>query len=286
MAHGWLYSSHGVTAGLYQVIFSPGLVLAVLALLVLSNVVHEFGHATALRYGGGRAREMGVALYLIYPAFYTDTTESYRLGRWARVRTDLGGFYFHLIFASIIVGIYLLLRQEWLLVVVFLIDLDVLYQLVPFVRFDGYWTLADLTGIPDLLSQIGPFVRSMLPFRRFKDQRLPALKLWVRIAFSLYLAITVPVLSVLIALMVSHLPQFVTTMWASAELQARALSSAWRIRDSAAAALAMVQLTLLLLEAVGALYLLASAGRLGWRAIRGWRSGAAAQGAANLLETA
>jgi putative peptide zinc metalloprotease protein len=42
---------------------------------------------------------MGVGLYLFYPVFYSDVTDSYRLGRSARVRTDLGGVYFHLIFA-------------------------------------------------------------------------------------------------------------------------------------------------------------------------------------------
>jgi putative peptide zinc metalloprotease protein len=45
----------------------------------------------ALRFGGGRARSMGAGVYLFIPVFYTDPTESYRLGRAAHVRTDLGG---------------------------------------------------------------------------------------------------------------------------------------------------------------------------------------------------
>jgi putative peptide zinc metalloprotease protein len=32
---------------------------------------------------------MGVGLYAFYPAFYTDVSDNYRLGRWARLRTDL-----------------------------------------------------------------------------------------------------------------------------------------------------------------------------------------------------
>ncbi|MBA3445542.1 MAG: hypothetical protein H0T58_11920, partial [Gemmatimonadales bacterium] len=86
---------------------------------------HEFGHASALRYGGGRVRGMGAGFYLIYPAFFTDVTDSYRLGRWARVRTDLGGFYFHLTFALGLIGLYWVTGQEFLLVVVLLINLDI-----------------------------------------------------------------------------------------------------------------------------------------------------------------
>jgi hypothetical protein len=54
----------------------------------------------ALRYGGGRARSMSAGLYLLYPAFHTDVTDNCRLGRWARVRTDLAGFYFNRVFST------------------------------------------------------------------------------------------------------------------------------------------------------------------------------------------
>ena len=40
---------------------------------------------------------MGAGLYLVWPAFYTDVTDSYRLGRAGRLRTDLGGLYFNAI---------------------------------------------------------------------------------------------------------------------------------------------------------------------------------------------
>ena len=40
------------------------------------------------------------------------------------------------------------------------------YQCRPFVRFDGYWALADLTSIPDFFSQTGAFLKSVLPLPR------------------------------------------------------------------------------------------------------------------------
>jgi putative peptide zinc metalloprotease protein len=251
LAHEWLYLVHGVYRGFAALLSTPVAALAVVAILVAGNVFHEFGHASALRHGGGRARGMGVGLYLIYPAFYTDTTDSYRLGRWARVRTDLGGFYFHLIFATAVIGIYLLLRQEWLLVVAFVIDLDILYQLLPFVRFDGYWAFADLTGIPDLFSQIGPFVRSVVPVGALGGARPTVLKPWVRLAFGLYIAVAAPVLVLLGVVMLAHLPQLAITARYSFWLQSQFFVSAWHGGDLARAALAALQILLLALQVGG-----------------------------------
>jgi putative peptide zinc metalloprotease protein len=94
IAHAWLYLVHGIRGSLQATLSSPGLLLLVLALILVSSIFHELGHAAGLRYSGGQVRGIGVGLYLYYPMLYTDTTDSYRLGRWARVRTSLGGFYF------------------------------------------------------------------------------------------------------------------------------------------------------------------------------------------------
>ena len=39
----------------------------------------------------------------------------------------------------------------------------VLQQLLPLLRFDGYYVLSDLTGVPDILSRIKPIFRSLVP---------------------------------------------------------------------------------------------------------------------------
>ena len=99
MAQAWAFLAHGLGGALREVLYAPGLILVVLGILLVCGVVHEFGHAAALRYGGGEVRGMGAGFYLVYPVLYTDTTDAYHLGHWAKVRTDLGGFYFHLICA-------------------------------------------------------------------------------------------------------------------------------------------------------------------------------------------
>lgn len=81
VAHWWLYRYHGMGSVIRDALYTPGALLVVVAIWLVSAVVHEFGHAAALRYGGGRVRGMGAGVYLVYPVLYTDTTDGYRLGR-------------------------------------------------------------------------------------------------------------------------------------------------------------------------------------------------------------
>ncbi len=270
LAHGWMYFAHGVGGAINSVIYNPSLTLAVLAILFVSGAVHEFGHASALRYGGGMARGMGAGIYLVYPALYTDTTDSYRLGRWGKVRTDLGGFYFHLICALGLVAAYFATGWEFLLFAALLINMDILFQCMPFVRFDGYWTLADLTGIPDFFSQMGAFLKSEIPLPRWRDAALPNLKPWVKSVFAAYILVTVPVLLLLVAYLITTLPNILATLWDSVLRQTEAFSTAANGGDFLAGGAAVLQILILALQALGIGYLLYSLGGLISKAMWKW----------------
>ena len=84
----WFVLVHeGVAAATAQAFDSPELLLLVLGLTVGSAAFHEIGHAAACRYGGGRPAGMGAGIYLVWPAFYTDVTDAYRLPRRSRLRS-------------------------------------------------------------------------------------------------------------------------------------------------------------------------------------------------------
>jgi putative peptide zinc metalloprotease protein len=262
IAHVWLYRFHGVAGAVNTVLYSPALLPVLAALMVVSGIFHEFGHAAALRYGGGRVREMGVGLYLFYPVFYTDLTDGYRLGRWARVRGDLGGFYFHLIFALGLILLYAATGVEFLLAAVLAISLDILYQCLVFVRFDGYWALADLTGIPDFFSQMGAFVRSTLPIPGVKADKLPRLKPWVTAVFAAYIAITIPVLTLVFFPMFRATPTIIATGWRSLLFLAGDFSYARTHGDVGGVLAAVAQMILLTLPLLGLAYVTSSVGRM------------------------
>lgn len=272
VAHWWLYVRHTVLVlgGLLELLYTPWLVLVLLAILLVSGVFHEFGHASALRYGGGKVRGMGVGLYLIYPAFYTDVTDSYRLGRWARVRTDLGGFYFHLIFALGLITVAVVSEQPFLYFAVLLITLDILRQCIPFGRFDGYWALADLTGVPDFLSQIGAFLRSVLPIPGLSGGKLPGLKPWVKVIFALYILATVPVFAFFLFLMVKGLPTLAATTWDAVLIQQEEFFHPQRYRGAVGKVLSVLQLALAVLPLLATLYLLYNSARLPLRGLWQW----------------
>lgn len=254
-AHVWVYATSGLGGGIRSVLENPSLLLAALGIVALSGFAHEFGHAAALRYGGGRVGGMGVGLYLFFPAFYTDTTDNYRLDRRSRVRTDLGGFYFHLIFAFLLIYLYAVTGWGFLLVVVFLINLDVLYQLVPFVRLDGYWVLADLTGIPDFFSLMTPFLGSLLPGGRWRGARLPPLKPWVRRVFLAYALLTLPVLGLMVGLFLVQGPRVTSLLLGTLAEQATTVAGAVRAGDVLGAAAGAASGLVLALPLLGLAYL-------------------------------
>ena len=199
---------------------------------------------------------MGVGLYLLFPAFFTDTSEAYQLPRSARVRTDLGGFYFHAIFTLMMIGTYVITQQEFLLLPILRSDLDVVYQCLPVVRLDGYWALADITGLPDFFSLMGPFVASISPAARWKGTRLPPLRPFARRVFLIYTVLVLPVLIVLGVIMLTRVPWVLTTTWNAEVLQQQLLGQALDAGDMLLVGLALLQMLLLLVPTLGTAYLM------------------------------
>jgi len=267
LARWWLYRVHGIIPGIQDAIYTPGGILFVLALVLLAAVFHEFGHAAALRHHGGRVGNMGLGLYVVSPALYTDVSDNYRLSRWARVCTDLGGIYFHLLCSVFLFVAYLATRREMLLFSLFLIDLEILEQFIPFVRLDGYWLLCDLTGIPDLFSQMVPFLRSLLPppFEAILNkatngpatgQKLPEMKTWVKAVFCAYILVTVPILVYVFARMILSLPDLVSQAESGVRLQIELLRQIDVRRDPFTTALLILQIVLLIAPVPATIYFL------------------------------
>lgn len=228
-AHFWLYFVGG--SAVHEAFRAPRFVEAV-ALVLGTAMFHEFGHAAALRYGGGRARGIGLGLYFVYPVFYTDTTESYRLGRGARVRTGLGGVYFSLIAAAALIALYAAVGWEFLLLAVVLINVEVLYQFMPFGRLDGYWVLTDLTGVPDFYSEAVAYLRGVLSRRRGgAGGRSARLKQWVRVVFGVYVAVGLPLLALLMGMLLARLPLLAMASWEAIQLQGQAVRESMPLRD-------------------------------------------------------
>jgi putative peptide zinc metalloprotease protein len=209
----WVLLHKGLASGAHEFLNEPTILLVVFGLGLVSAGFHELGHAAACRYSGATPGVMGVALYLVWPAFYTDVTDSYRLDRWGRLRVDLGGLYFNAVFAVAAFAVWTVARWDALLLLIPLQLVHMLRQLLPFIRLDGYHILADLTGVPDLFARIGPTLRSLVPGRSHPDAR--ALRLWARVVVTVWVMVVVPLFGALLAAAVVLLPRVMATVWES-----------------------------------------------------------------------
>ncbi|MDQ6949854.1 MAG: hypothetical protein M3256_27290, partial [Actinomycetota bacterium] len=212
----WLFLLHGVAQAVRQSLLNPGLFLPLFAAVVVSAALHEIGHAAACRYGGGHPGKMGCGLYLAWPAFYTDVTDAYRLSKRARLRTDLGGVYLNVVIIVATVAAYFATHFEPLLLLVLIEHLEIVHQLLPIVRLDGYYIVADLTGVPDLFARIGPILGSIVPGRP-RDERVVVLKRWVRWAVTAWVAVVIPLLGFELLVVLIHLPRILATAGSSAD---------------------------------------------------------------------
>jgi hypothetical protein len=129
---------------------SPLEYVGAFCLVGLTVVGHELGHATAATRCGINPGEIGFGLYLIYPALYTELGFAWLLPSIQRVLVDLGGFYFQFLATVPLCLGYQMTHSNAYLATVISLDFLMLFSLVPFFKFDGYWLVADVLGVPNL----------------------------------------------------------------------------------------------------------------------------------------
>jgi putative peptide zinc metalloprotease protein len=249
----WLFALHGLGAGLRQVLRNPADLLIVVGLSVISAAFHECGHAAACRYGGARPGRIGVGIYLVWPSFFTNVTDSYRLSRAGRLRTDLGGLYFNLVFMLVLAGLFAATSSEILLLVIAVTHLEMLEQLLPFVRFDGYFILSDLAGVPDLFARVVPILKGALPGSR-QDPRLGGLRRGTRHLVVGWVACVIPLLTITIGYLLLRLPAINRELWHSGSREAHLTAAAIGGHHYTAGAVDALGVGLVALSVAGSLY--------------------------------
>ena len=222
----WVFFHQGLGAAAYDAFDRPHLLLLVFVVTMISAGFHEFGHAAAARYGGAEPGVMGAGIYLVWPAFYTDVTDSYRLGRSGRIRTDLGGLYFNAIVAVGTFAVWFFTRQHALLLLVATQVLQMVQQLMPMLRFDGYHVLADLVGVPDLYQRIKPTLLGLWPPNWRKPEH-QLLKPWAKAVILLWLLVTIPLMASMLFILVVTLPRMIGSAWQSLKRESAATADAF-----------------------------------------------------------
>ncbi len=129
---------------------------ALWVILVALKAIHEFGHAYACKRFGAEVREMGVYLIVGTPCAYVDATAAWTLpSRLQRLIIGLGGIYFELTVAAIATFVWAGTGPGALHAlshnVMFVASAaTILFNINPLLRYDGYYLLSDLVGVPNL----------------------------------------------------------------------------------------------------------------------------------------
>ena len=132
-----------------------GAVLYILSLIFIKTL-HEMGHAYMAHRYGVRVNTMGVAFLVMLPVLYTDVTDAWSLkSRKEKLMIDGAGLFVELAIAALATFLWVFLPDGPLRSAAFLLAttswvLSVFINLNPFMRFDGYYILADAWGIPNL----------------------------------------------------------------------------------------------------------------------------------------
>ncbi|MFJ8200190.1 hypothetical protein [Streptomyces sp. NPDC096152] len=253
----WLFGFFGAIEPVLEVLDQPVLILIVFVLTVASLVFHEFGHASACRYGGARPGCIGCGLFLIWPSMYTDVTDVYRIGRAGRLRTDLGGVYFNVVFMLAMAGAYFATGAQFFLAAVYLGHFEILEQLMPAVRLDGYYILGDLAGVPDLYGKIKPILLSLVPGAKGRAARkeVAGLKKSARTIVATWVLTMVPLLLGELGYALWNLPRIIATMIRSLTEQLVGTGSAFADGQVVEGLVGVIGCVMLLCPMAGVVYL-------------------------------
>jgi putative peptide zinc metalloprotease protein len=147
---------------------TPSGLIGYLAALAIAKSVHELAHAyVATRYGV-RVAHMGIAFVVLWPMLYTDTAESWKLSdprqRLAIAGAGIGA---EVALAALATLGWSIVPEGALRDALFFVAttswvISVGINASPFMRFDGYFLLADALDMPNLHERASALARGLL----------------------------------------------------------------------------------------------------------------------------
>ncbi|CAM3568523.1 zinc metalloprotease [Flavobacterium saliperosum] len=153
-------------------------------ILLVTLFFHEIGHATACYSYGAENGDIGFGFYLLTPVMYADVTDVWKLPRKERFIVDIAGLYMEGLIVTLLSIVYWLTKSEILIYTTIVIIINTFINLNPFLRFDGYWMLSDITNIYNLKSVSN---KRLMELVRLQNLKLKARDLFLILYASLSL---------------------------------------------------------------------------------------------------
>ncbi|MCL2005225.1 MAG: hypothetical protein FWG73_03575 [Planctomycetaceae bacterium] len=145
----------------FYTFFSPVNMIFMGIVLVITKIMHEFGHGLTAKHFKGECHELGVMILVLTPCLYVNTSDSWLLpNKWHRIAIGAAGMCVEFVLAGICTFIWWFtepgLVHYLALNVMFICSVStLLFNINPLLRFDGYFMLADYLEIPNLRPKAG-----------------------------------------------------------------------------------------------------------------------------------
>jgi putative peptide zinc metalloprotease protein len=145
-----------LSGSLTDQLLSPSNLLLLWLVYPFAKILHEFGHAFAVRKWGGEVHEFGIMLLAMTPIPYVDATASASFSeKQHRITVAAMGMMIELLLASLALFVWLNVETGLVSALAYNVMLiggvsTVLFNGNPLLRYDGYYILADLIEIPNL----------------------------------------------------------------------------------------------------------------------------------------
>jgi putative peptide zinc metalloprotease protein len=133
-------------------------------LFPIIKVLHELGHAFAVKVFGGEVHEMGIMLLVFSPVPYVDASASSAFpSKWQRAAVGAAGMIVELVIASVAMFVWVSVEPGAVRTLAYNAIMvagisTVVFNGNPLLRFDGYYILADLIEIPNLRQRANTYL--------------------------------------------------------------------------------------------------------------------------------
>lgn len=137
-------------------LLEPANLLLLFTATFVTHIFHEMAHAALCRHYGGSVRSMGLMFLIFTPLPYADVTSSWLFrNRWHRAAVGAAGMASDMVICALATLWWAhsppgLSNALALNVMFTTIIYTFVFNLNPLMRFDGYYILSDLVGIPNL----------------------------------------------------------------------------------------------------------------------------------------
>ncbi|SFC11187.1 hypothetical protein [Butyrivibrio sp. YAB3001] len=152
-----------------SVIDTPAVYVVVYVAQFLTIILHEMAHGLTCNYFGGRAGKIGVALIAFNPAMYCEISSIREFKeRYKKVICCSAGLTINASSLFLLNVADIIYPMNFFKMMIIINIGNIIFNILPFIRLDGYWIFSFATGIDNLYSKS---LRKVFNYREwFKDR--------------------------------------------------------------------------------------------------------------------